>query len=293
MTLSRFRTEPGAHALLRISATQREALADALRPGWARWCAAWGLARAEVRVDPMIQGATRWQGSADWRAVGHATAGGLRARVLETGRWAMTRLAMALPLSATWRPGSVAADLEREADAALNEWLAEALGPVAPGDEGCLAPSAADLGTLVLIFAGERSASMEGPADRVEYAVAVDAALVLARQGLQAALAAPPTASAPSTASQAAGRRPLVSLTRGIAHLPVKVSVRLDAASLPMSDLLDLAPGDVMPLQHPLSQPATLSLDLDPPEPLQAQAQLGRQADHWAVQIRPLARPTS
>lgn len=289
MTSSRFRPEPGARALLRVSAAQREALADALRPGWARWCAAWGLARADVRVEPLIQGATRWQASAEWCSVGHATAGGLHARVMETGRWALTRLAMALPLSASWRPGSVAAALEREADAALNEWLAEALGPVVPGDAGHLEPGAADLGTLVLIVAAERPAPMAGAVDRVEYAVAVDASVVMARAGL------PSAASVPSTVSQAAAKRPQVPLAQGIAHLPVKVSVRLDAASLPMSDLLDLAPGDVMPLQHPLSQPATLSLDLDPDPsaPLQAQAQLGRQADHWAVQLRPLARPTS
>ena len=53
MSAGAFMSSSAAAPLRRLSASQRDALAQRLLPGWRAWCAGWSLVRADVRVEPL------------------------------------------------------------------------------------------------------------------------------------------------------------------------------------------------------------------------------------------------
>lgn len=186
----------------------------------------------------------------------------------------------------SWPEDSLAAQFADAVRASLMTWRDGWLGPLSGTDMTIAEAESppARFGALLLRFScsGGRAVAA-GPR---EYALRVDAAALLALIDAAEAVA-------PKEESASARARPaptlLTALPRAIAHLPVRVCVRLDAATLHFGQLSELHPGDVIPLTHPLARPASLALDLgtDSGEGLGADALLGRQGGRFAVRIDP------
>ena len=273
MSTGAFMRLPAAVPVRRLSAAQREALALRLLPAWRAWCADWSLARADVRVEPLVQGATRAR---------------------ESGREALIAAAMDLPGETAWAEDSLAASFAASVETSWRAWRDGWLGAVTPADEApagetaetakaAKAASAADLGELVLTFSCVRTGDAAS-AEPVERTVRVAAASLMALL---------PSGSASDAAASASSRPALSPLPRAIAHLPVRVRVHLGQAALQMGQLMDLQPGDVIPLAHPLARPAGLTFAEPDGLPLAAEARLGRSGPHWAVRVDPAPPPTS
>lgn len=310
MSVGAFRTEAGARRLLRMSAAQREAIALRLQEDWRGWCASWSLVRAEVRVEPLVQGTVRWTPPQGWRPAGRHKAdgtpssapSGITSDVWQSGLAELLRLATGMPASAQWQAGSLAAAWAGEVEASFEQWRDGWLGALARDAHVMADPpgGAAALGAVVVVFACEGRATSGAPLERIEYALCTDLSLmpgyasghadgVPGRRGSQVSQTIQGALGSQASSRAAPASRPLVPLSTGIAHLPVRVSLRLGQAAMHMGELLDLAPGDVVRLDHDLAHPARLTLDapLEAP-PLAAQALLGQQAGHWAVRLVPL-----
>ncbi|WP_431256745.1 FliM/FliN family flagellar motor C-terminal domain-containing protein [Roseateles chitinivorans] len=329
MSAGAFLRLPGAVPVRRLSAGQRDALAQRLLPGWRAWCADWSLARADVRVEPLVQGAARVRPSDGWRVAGRldggvgslggsggagrsggavgGSVGGYMggdidgdsvgdvggdvggALVRESGREALTAAAMDLPGETAWPQDSLAASFAASVEASWRAWRDGWLGAVSPADEAPAGEtaeptSAAELGELVLTFSCVRAGNAAS-AEPVERTVRVAASSLMALL---------PSASAgDAAAASASARGALAPLPRAIAHLPVRVRVHLGQAALQMGQLMDLQPGDVIPLAHPLARPAGLTFAEPGGLPLAAEARLGRSGPHWAVRVDPAPPTTS
>jgi len=286
MSASAWVRPSAASPLLRYSAAQRDALVQRLLPSWRAWCDDWSLARADLRVEPLVQGTMRVRPAGGWSVVGRLGAGGVVLR--ESGRDAMTRAAMDLPAAATWTADSLAASFAESVEASWRAWRDGWLGSLAPatgapmenhpdqtvpaGNEA----SASDLGELVLIFSCVRAANGSD-------AEPVERMLRIAASSLVALLPAVRAGVTPASTAHPA----LSPLPRAIAHLPVRVRVSLEQASLQMGQLIELQPGDVIPLAHPLARPAALDLAGPSGHALAARARLGRRGAHWAVRVDP------
>lgn len=289
MSAGAFMSSSAAAPLRRLSASQRDALAQRLLPGWRAWCAGWSLVRADVRVEPLLQGATRVRPSGGWTVAGRVGAGdgigggtGAGGALLrESGRDAMTRAAMELPVDAGWAEDSLAASLAASVESSWCAWRDSWLSAVSPADGAHPDPSSAgdaasatDLGDLVLTFSCVR-AGPGGDAVLVERALRVAASVLVS-------LLPPGRADGAVSAPSA-----LAPLPRAIAHLPVRVRVRLGQAALQMGQLIELQPGDVIPLAHPLALPASLEVAEPRGQALAAEVRLGRSGAHWAVRVDP------
>lgn len=293
MSTGAFLRLPAAVPVRRFTAAQREALALRLLPAWRAWCAEWSLARADVRVDPLVQGATRAHPSGGWRVAGRLGdgAGGFGGPLVrESGRQALIAAAMDLSGGTAWAEDSLAASFAASVETSWRAWRDGWLGAVSPADEapaGEIAEtaSAAELGELVLSFSCVRAGDATS-AEPVERTVRVAASSLMALlPSVSAGDAAASTTTSPGPV--------LAPLPRAIAHLPVRVRVHLGQAALQMGQLMDLQPGDVIPLAHPLARPAGLTFAEPGGLPLAAEARLGRSGPHWAVRVDPAPPPTS
>jgi flagellar motor switch protein FliM len=93
----------------------------------------------------------------------------------------------------------------------------------------------------------------------------------------------PGVAPTPRSSSKLA---PQAALPQHLGSVPVEIRVRLGAAHVPLSDLLALEPGDVIPLERELSQPLEIFVD----ERACMRAQLGTSRGKLAVRIESIQR---
>ena len=113
------------------------------------------------------------------------------------------------------------------------------------------------------------SVSGEAPAGLDEDALAVVVPVVLVRRGerRRVALALPVDAALEALGAGAAVQDPALVTARVGRHLAavdVEIALRFDPTRVGPSTVLDLAPGDLIPLAHPAHRPLVLALDGSP-----------------------------
>lgn len=263
MKALRFETAPDARPIERLTAVERDALAQRLLPAWSGWCERWGLAQPRIAAEPLVQGAVRLACASPWTRVERPGAGAL----CQSGLPELVRAAMGLAPETTWPQGGLADSLALAVHTSLTTWLESwfaAAGDL-PARRRTDSPLA-DLGDVVLSFSCRSATGTQ----TLQLRVGADVVRPLL-----------PERSTAGTSASA----PVAALTAAIAHLPVRVQIHLDPAGLALGQLMELHPGDVVPLPHPLGRPASMRLAAAPQISLAAAARLGRQDGHWAVRL--------